>query len=36
VMLQVQNWIRTHRRRIFETMLAVAGVVLVVKGIGSV
>ena len=36
VMLQVQNWIRTHGRRIFETMVAVAGVVLVVKGIGSV
>jgi hypothetical protein len=35
VMLQVQNWIRTHRRRIFETMLAVTGFVLVVKGIGS-
>lgn len=34
-MLQVQNWIRTRRRRIFETMFAVAGVVLVVKGIGS-
>jgi hypothetical protein len=35
VMLQLQNWIRTRRRRISITMLAVAGALFVVKGIGS-
>ena len=33
VMLQLQNWMRIRRRQIFVTMLAVGGVVLVVKGI---
>jgi hypothetical protein len=34
-MLRLQNWIQAHRRQIFVTMLAVSGVVLVVKGIGN-
>jgi hypothetical protein len=35
MMLRLQNWIQAHRRQIFVTMLAVSGVVLVVKGIGN-
>ena len=34
VTLLLHDWIRAHRQRIFETMLAVTGVVLVVKGMG--
>jgi Sap, sulfolipid-1-addressing protein len=33
--LQLHNWVRAHRRRIFATILAVAGVVLVVSGMGG-
>jgi hypothetical protein len=32
VMLQVHDWVRTHRRRILAVMLAVAGVMLVATG----
>ena len=32
--LLLHDWIRAYRRRIFETMLAVAAIVLVVKGMG--
>jgi hypothetical protein len=35
VMLQLHIWTQAHRRRIFETIFAVAGVVFVVKGMGS-
>ena len=35
VMLRLDVWLRTHRRRIFEVSLAVSGVVLVVQGVGS-
>jgi Sap, sulfolipid-1-addressing protein len=35
VALLLHDWIRAHRRRIFETMLAVMGIVLVVKGMAS-
>jgi hypothetical protein len=34
VALRLSDWIRAHRRRIFETIFAVMGVVLVVKGMG--
>jgi hypothetical protein len=35
VMLRLDVWLRTHRRRIFEISLAVTGVVLLVQGVGS-
>jgi Sap, sulfolipid-1-addressing protein len=35
VMLQLHDWIQAHRQRIFKTILAVMGVVFVVKGMGS-
>ena len=35
VMLQLHDWVRTRRRRIFATMLAAVGVMLVATGVGS-
>jgi len=35
VMLQLHNWTQAHRWRIVETMFALAGVVFLVKGMGS-
>jgi len=35
VMMQMNSWITTHRRQIFETILGVVGVVSLVQGIGS-
>jgi hypothetical protein len=35
VMLQLHNWTQAHRRRIFETILALGGVVFLVRGMGS-
>ena len=35
VMLRVQNAVRIHRRRIFQTTITIAGVVLLIQGIGS-
>ena len=35
MMLRLSNWLRAHSRRIFEIFLAVGGVALLVKGMGS-
>lgn len=35
VMLQLHDWTQAHRRQIFKTILAVMGVVFLVKGMGS-
>lgn len=35
-MMQLQNWLRAYRRRMLVVILAVAGVLLVTAGIGSV
>jgi hypothetical protein len=35
VMLQLHNWVRTRRRRIFAVSLAVMGVMLMATGVGS-
>jgi hypothetical protein len=35
VMLQLHNWAQAHRWRILETMLALGGVVFLVKGMGN-
>jgi hypothetical protein len=35
VMLQLHNWTQAHRRRIIETILALGGVVFLVRGVGS-
>lgn len=35
VMLRLNGWLDVHRRRILHTMLAVTGMVLVVKGVAS-
>ena len=36
VMLQVHNWVRAHRRRILSVVVAIAGVLLLANGVGSV
>jgi hypothetical protein len=35
VMLRLNGWLCAYRRRIFQTLLAVTGVILVVKGVGG-
>jgi hypothetical protein len=35
MMLRLDGWLRTHRRRMFEVSLAVTGVVLLVQGVSS-
>jgi Sap, sulfolipid-1-addressing protein len=35
VMLRLNGWLCAHRRRMFQTLLAITGVVLVVKGVGG-
>lgn len=35
IMLQLHNWVRTRRRRIFAVILAVSGVMLLATGVGS-
>jgi hypothetical protein len=35
VMLRLDGWLSIHRRRIFQSMLAVTGIVLLVKGVAS-
>lgn len=34
-MLRLDNWLRTHRRRITLTMLVVTGAILLVQGVAA-